>query len=210
MRIGSLCTGYGGLDMAVASVFNAETAWVADIDKHASQLLAERLPGVPNLGDLTAIDWESESLMPARRADALAESMYDDYCQGLSLEKVGAKYNRTRQAVYKMFRRRGWNMRPIRPSGETVEYGGRKYGIGAQGYYRCTTGDRHLLHRQVWADVNGAIPDGYEIHHQDHNKLNNDIGNLQLLTKAEHAELHAREVVPEYARAVDVLTAGYP
>ncbi len=57
MRIGSLCTGYGGLDMAAASVFNAETVWVADIDKHASQLLAERLPGVPNLGDLTAVDW---------------------------------------------------------------------------------------------------------------------------------------------------------
>ncbi len=209
MKIGSLCTGYGGLDLAAESLFG-DVVWVSDPDKHAAELLTQRFPHVPNLGDLTTIDWESESLMDRRRADALAEAMYDDYCQGLSLEKVGAKYNRTRQSVHKMFARRGWNMRPVRPSGETVEYNGRKYGIGTQGYYRCTTGNRHLLHRQVWTDANGAIPDGYDIHHKDHNKLNNDIGNLQLLTKAEHAELHAKEVVPEYTRAVDVLTAGYP
>lgn len=55
MKIGSLCTGYGGLDMAIGG----ETVWVSDIDKHARTLLAHRFPDVPNLGDLTAIDWET-------------------------------------------------------------------------------------------------------------------------------------------------------
>ncbi|CAB5223997.1 Dcm Site-specific DNA methylase [uncultured Caudovirales phage] len=56
MKIGSLCTGYGGLDMAVEAVFNAETVWVSEIDKYASQLIKERF-SVINHGDLKAINW---------------------------------------------------------------------------------------------------------------------------------------------------------
>ena len=57
MRIGSLFSGYGGLDMAVEQVFGATTAWVSDIDKGARKILAHRYPDVPNLGDITSIDW---------------------------------------------------------------------------------------------------------------------------------------------------------
>jgi DNA (cytosine-5)-methyltransferase 1 len=58
MKIGSLCTGYGGLDMAVEAYFNAETVWTSDIDKYASIVIRERL-NKPNLGDLKMIDWQS-------------------------------------------------------------------------------------------------------------------------------------------------------
>ncbi|WP_240799747.1 DNA cytosine methyltransferase [Streptomyces sp. A1277] len=58
-RIGSLCTGYGGLDMAVQAVFGGTTAWVSDIDPGASRILAHHQPDVPNLGDLTAIDLDA-------------------------------------------------------------------------------------------------------------------------------------------------------
>lgn len=57
MRIGSLFSGYGGLDMAVESVFGATTAWVADIDPGPRKILAHRFPTAPNLGDVTAVDW---------------------------------------------------------------------------------------------------------------------------------------------------------
>ena len=56
MKIGSLCTGYGGLDMAVETYFNAETIWCAEIDKYASKLIAERFD-YPNHGDIKKIDW---------------------------------------------------------------------------------------------------------------------------------------------------------
>ncbi len=56
-RIGSLFSGYGGLDQAVETATGATTAWVSDIDKGACKILAHRYPDVPNLGDLTAIDW---------------------------------------------------------------------------------------------------------------------------------------------------------
>lgn len=57
LRIGSLCTGYGGLDMAVEKVLGGQMVWYSEIEKHPSKLLETRFPGVPNLGDLTKIDW---------------------------------------------------------------------------------------------------------------------------------------------------------
>ena len=59
MRIGSLFSGAGGLDMAVEAVFGGEVIWNAEIDKAASKVLAHRFPGVPNLGDITQIDWDA-------------------------------------------------------------------------------------------------------------------------------------------------------
>ena len=46
------------------------------------------------------------------------------------------------------------------------------------------------LHRAVYAYYYGEIPAGYVIHHIDHNTENNDITNLQLLTKSEHQKIH--------------------
>jgi len=56
MKIGSLCTGYGGLDLAVEEFFNARTVWTSDTDKSASKVIEQRF-NVPNLGDLKLIDW---------------------------------------------------------------------------------------------------------------------------------------------------------
>jgi DNA (cytosine-5)-methyltransferase 1 len=58
LRIGSVCTGYGGLDEAVQQVFGGELAWVSDIDPGACQIIAHRMPDVPNIGDLTTARWE--------------------------------------------------------------------------------------------------------------------------------------------------------
>lgn len=57
MRIGSLFSGYGGLDMAVQSYFGGELAWYSEIDKAAYKVLANLHPDVPNLGDIKKIDW---------------------------------------------------------------------------------------------------------------------------------------------------------
>src|SRR5690242_3998755 len=56
-RIGSMCTGYGGLDLAAQAVYGGELRWCADNDAHATALLHRRFPRVPNVGDLTAVDW---------------------------------------------------------------------------------------------------------------------------------------------------------
>ena len=58
MKIGSLCTGYGGLDLAVETFFNAEMVWCAENDKYASKVIEARF-NKPNLGDIKQIDWSS-------------------------------------------------------------------------------------------------------------------------------------------------------
>lgn len=56
-RIGSLCTGYGGLDTAIQQVLGGTLAWVSDPDPGAAAILTHHHPDVPNLGDLTAVEW---------------------------------------------------------------------------------------------------------------------------------------------------------
>lgn len=56
-RIGSLCSGYGGLDLGLMAVVGGSVAWHVEYDKHPSAVLDARFPGVPNYGDLTTTDW---------------------------------------------------------------------------------------------------------------------------------------------------------
>ncbi|MEU6022621.1 DNA (cytosine-5-)-methyltransferase [Micromonospora sp. NPDC047134] len=56
-RIGSLCTGYGGLDLAVELVLGGQLTWYAETDRHATTVLAHHWPHVANLGDIRTIDW---------------------------------------------------------------------------------------------------------------------------------------------------------
>ena len=59
MRIGSLFSGYGGLDRAVMQAFPGSTvAWHCEFDKAPSAILAHHYPDVPNLHDVTQVEWE--------------------------------------------------------------------------------------------------------------------------------------------------------
>ncbi len=58
-RIGSLCTGYGGLDMAVRSVFGGELAWWSDIEPGPIKAMGHHHPEAPNIGDLKTVGWAS-------------------------------------------------------------------------------------------------------------------------------------------------------
>lgn len=42
------------------------------------------------------------------------------------------------------------------------------------------------VHRLVWEAFNGPIPLGYEINHIDHNKYNNNLCNLELVTHSDN------------------------
>lgn len=58
LTLGSLFTGYGGLDLAVNLVFeDSVTTWVSDIEPGPTKIIEQRFPGVPNLGDITQVDW---------------------------------------------------------------------------------------------------------------------------------------------------------
>ena len=55
--IGSLFTGYGGLDMGVAAALGGGgTIWASDIEPGPCAIGAYHAPGTPNLGDITRVD----------------------------------------------------------------------------------------------------------------------------------------------------------
>ncbi len=68
---GALCKGYGGLEMAAEMLFGPmEQLWYAEFDpattasgkpvpQYAAQVCAAHWPEVPNLGDLTTVDWSN-------------------------------------------------------------------------------------------------------------------------------------------------------
>lgn len=44
----------------------------------------------------------------------------------------------------------------------------------------------HYVHRLVWKTFVGEIPKGYEVNHKDHNKANNSLNNLELVTHSKN------------------------
>lgn len=59
----------------------------------------------------------------------------------------------------------------------------------------------------VWERANGSVPKGMVIHHKDRDPLNDDLSNLVLLTRSEHAREHNHELHDaRYGRAGKTFT----
>jgi hypothetical protein len=48
------------------------------------------------------------------------------------------------------------------------------------------------LHRDIYIEANGPIPEGYHIHHKDGDSLNNSLENLECLTPKQHCAAHSK------------------
>lgn len=59
LKVGSLFSGYGGLDLAVEHVFGARTVWFSEINEPVARVFSLHWPDAPNLGDITMIDWRT-------------------------------------------------------------------------------------------------------------------------------------------------------
>jgi len=57
VKLGSLFSGYGGLDLAVAETFGAEVVWHCEWEDAPSKILERNFPGVPNYRDVSKVDW---------------------------------------------------------------------------------------------------------------------------------------------------------
>ena len=57
MKLGSLFSGYGGLDLAAAEVLGGEVAWHCEWDDAPSKILAHHYPDIPNFRDVSLVDF---------------------------------------------------------------------------------------------------------------------------------------------------------
>ena len=64
------------------------------------------------------------------------------------------------------------------------------------GYWQISSGPNQgkLLHRLIYEENFGSIPNGFCIHHLDNDKNNNDPSNLILMSKSNHHKLHFNRV----------------
>ena len=83
---------------------------------------------------------------------------------------------------------------------EEITWGGRKYrrlpghkDRHRRVYYMATTSPRTYLHQDIYEDRHGPIPDGFHIHHINHDPLDNRVENLAALSPEAHAVLHGQE-----------------
>lgn len=115
------------------------------------------------------------------------------YYEGYSCSQLSIMYGVTRQSIHSVLTRMGTTFRKTKLL-PFIMYDGKKWTVSkTTGYYRSTT-DRHThtsLHRYIWEKHNGKIQDGFDIHHIDNNKTNNNINNLECLLKSEHTRLHS-------------------
>jgi DNA (cytosine-5)-methyltransferase 1 len=89
--VGSLFTGYGGLDLAVLAHYDARLAWWSELDPNAAAI-HERHTDAPNLGDITRIDWTT-----VEPVDIIAGGFP---CQDLSYAGRGAGLDGDRSGLW--------------------------------------------------------------------------------------------------------------
>jgi DNA (cytosine-5)-methyltransferase 1 len=98
LRVGSLFSGYGGLDLAVLNVLDAEMAWHCEWEDAPSAILTKHFPVVPNYHDVTKVDFTQ-----VEKVDVLTGGFP---CQDLSLagKRAGLKEG-TRSGLWHEFAR---------------------------------------------------------------------------------------------------------
>lgn len=82
------------------------------------------------------------------------------------------------------------------PKTEYIDYHGRRYFLQSTGkyfncgYYKC----EGLLHRAIWAEHHGPIPEGMDVHHRNDDWRDNRIENLELMEHAAHNRMHTQRL----------------
>src|SRR3990167_10299143 len=112
----------------------------------------------------------------------------EQYQKGFSCQEIAQMFSVSRQAVWGWLVNNGYALRKkkILPF---IIYREIKFTPSGNGYYRATGRKKHLsLHRYKWECEVGSIPVDYDIHHKDGDKTNNNLENLECLSKAEHTK----------------------
>lgn len=103
LLVGSLFSGIGGLDLGLERA-GMRVIWQSEIDPYASRVLAKHWPGVPNLGDVTAIDWST-----VERPDLICGGFP---CQDISLAGQRVGFGGARSGLWSEFVRAIDGLRP--------------------------------------------------------------------------------------------------
>lgn len=85
--------------------------------------------------------------------------------------------------------------------------GGYSYGNYGKKYlhktlYKNGKGTFKQAHQWVWITFVGQIPNGYDVHHINHNPIDNRIENLELIEKDKHQKMHNKDRIKKTIKTV--------
>lgn len=103
LTVGSLFSGIGGIDLGLERA-GMRVVWHSEIDLYASRVLAKHWPTVPNLGDITKIDFTT-----VEPVDVLAGGFP---CQDISVAGKGAGIDGERSGLWREYARAIRDLRP--------------------------------------------------------------------------------------------------
>lgn len=118
-----------------------------------------------------------------RKNNEVVAAMYAMYCVPHSLDYIGKVYNKSRQAIFSLFKTRGYKLRSKQHKGSQI-LDNINFSLNCNGLLVGYVGKkRTLMHRYVWEKKYGEIPADHFIIHKDGNKENNKLSNLKMIDR---------------------------
>lgn len=107
-HLGSLFAGYEGLGMATSAALGTTTTWYSEIEPGAKAVLAHHYPLVPNLGDITAVDWAAMAQAGVRElSDEQFDSLMAMAALNIALAQLASYFEITRAHAWAILERAG-------------------------------------------------------------------------------------------------------
>src|SRR3990167_11328772 len=110
ITVGSLFSGIGGIEYGLEKTEGFRTIWFVENYRYASAVLRKHWPAIPNLGDITKIEWEK-----VEKPDMLTGWFP---CQDISIAGKRKGINAERSGLWKEYAKA---IRILRPKYALIE-----------------------------------------------------------------------------------------
>jgi len=130
---------------------------------------------------------------PSPTLEGVQDMVLDRVEEGKTAAEIAEELGFSAASVRQFLKKKGWNTRNPYHAHFTIAKG--KYlCIKAPGHPACDAKGYVRLHRLIAEQQQGRYlkPDE-DVHHIDGNPFNNDPDNLQVMSRAEHTRLHAKQ-----------------
>lgn len=204
MRMGSVCSGIGGLELGLEWAGVGETAWQVEIDAKCRAVLAHHWPDATLHEDIREV--YGMTRLKKLTEDQVAHAV-SAYVGGSSLQTIGTALGVSRQAMWDLLRHRTTLRSQLR-HGEDER---------AHDIVELALEKGELVRPPTCSECGdgGKMADGrtkIQAHHDDYNKPT-DVRWLCQRCHHEWLKTHtavARREVPSELAAVDLICGGFP